>query len=77
MRQVIHASRCTEYTDSDQYRHKIGNDAHGGGKSFFCAFDESIIHIYLLTDARRDESDDNHEEEHIGKGGGVKVNLVL
>ena len=77
LRQVIHTPRSTEHTDSHQYRHQVRNDAHGGSKPFFRSFDKRIVHIDFLADARQDETDDNHEQEYVGEGGRVEVDLVL
>lgn len=72
---IIHGSRSTEHANGHQDGHQIRDDAHGGSEAFFGTLYKGIVYVHLLTDARQDEADDDQEQEYIGAGGGVDINL--
>ena len=75
LNQKIHTAGSAENADGYQNGNQVWNDADGGLKPFFRSVDEGVVDIDFFPYTRQDKSDDDDEQEDIGKGGRVGVYL--
>ena len=61
--QQIHGSACSEYGDSDENCHQVGNDHDSGLKTFLGSFHKRFVSADLFVDGQS-QKNDNHAEKN-------------